>query len=131
VNIADLVLMLLLARTSAALRLVHDGTAIVRAYGAGLAVRPLEVVMATGPAADAVEAVKERLAPTLDKLDETIRQGRQVVVRGQHAAEDAAAATALRIRRRPLSAVMIAAGAGALVGALIGFGLASVTRCRE
>jgi ElaB/YqjD/DUF883 family membrane-anchored ribosome-binding protein len=87
--------------------------------------------MATGTAANAVEAVKERLAPTLDRLDETIRQGRQVVVRGQHAAEDAAAATALRIRRRPLSAVMIAAGAGALVGALIGFGLASVTRCRE
>jgi ElaB/YqjD/DUF883 family membrane-anchored ribosome-binding protein len=78
-----------------------------------------------------LEAVKERLAPTLDKVDETIRQGRQVVVRGQHAAEDAAAAAALRIRRRPLTAVMIAAGAGALVGALIGFGLASVTRGRE
>jgi ElaB/YqjD/DUF883 family membrane-anchored ribosome-binding protein len=87
--------------------------------------------MATGTAANAVEAVKERLAPTLDRLDETIRQGRQVVVRGQHAAEDAAAATALRIRRRPLSAVMIAAGVGALVGALVSFGLASVTRRRE
>jgi ElaB/YqjD/DUF883 family membrane-anchored ribosome-binding protein len=87
--------------------------------------------MATGTAAHAVEAVKERLAPTLDRLDETIRQGRQVVVRGQHAAEDAAAATALRIRRRPLSAVMIAAGVGALVGALVSFGLASVTCRRE
>jgi ElaB/YqjD/DUF883 family membrane-anchored ribosome-binding protein len=96
-----------------------------------LPVRPLEVVMATGTAADAVEAVKERLAPTLDKLDETVRQGRQVVVRGQHAAEDAAEATVLSIRRRPLRAVMIAAGAGALVGAVVAFGLASVTRCRE
>jgi ElaB/YqjD/DUF883 family membrane-anchored ribosome-binding protein len=78
-----------------------------------------------------VEAVKERLAPTLDKLDETVRHGRQVVVRGQQAAEDAAAAAALRIRRRPLSAVMIAAGAGALVGALVAFGVGRLTRCRE
>jgi ElaB/YqjD/DUF883 family membrane-anchored ribosome-binding protein len=78
-----------------------------------------------------VEAVKELLAPTLDKLDETTRQGRQVVLRGQHAAEDAAAAAALRIRRRPLSAVIIAAGAGALVGALIASGVGRLTRCRE
>jgi ElaB/YqjD/DUF883 family membrane-anchored ribosome-binding protein len=96
-----------------------------------LPVRALEVVMATGTAADAVEAVKERLDRTLDKVDETMRQGRQAIVRGQHAAEDAAAATALKIRRRPLSAVMIAAGAGAVVGALVGIGLASVTRCRK
>jgi ElaB/YqjD/DUF883 family membrane-anchored ribosome-binding protein len=87
--------------------------------------------MATGTAANAVEAVKERLSPTLDKLDETMRQGRKVIVRGQHAAEDVAVGAALRIRRRPLSAVMIAAGAGALVGALVGFGLGSLTRCRK
>lgn len=87
--------------------------------------------MATGTAANALEAVKERLTPTLDKLDETMRQGRKVIVRGQHAAEDGAAAAALRIRRRPLSAVMIAAGVGAFVGALLGFGLGSVTRCRK
>jgi ElaB/YqjD/DUF883 family membrane-anchored ribosome-binding protein len=87
--------------------------------------------MATSPVANVVDAVKERLSPALDTLDETIRQGRKAVVRGQHAAEDAAAAAALRVRRRPLSAVMIATGAGALVGALVGFGLASVTRCRE
>jgi ElaB/YqjD/DUF883 family membrane-anchored ribosome-binding protein len=77
-----------------------------------------------------VEAVKERLAPTLDKLDETVRQGRQVVVRGQHAAEDAAEATVLSIRRRPLRAVMIAAGAGALVGALIACGVGRLARGR-
>ena len=101
------------------------------ACGAGLAVRHVEVAMATSPVASVVDAVKERLSPALDTLNETIRQGRKVVVRGQHAAEDAAAAAALRVRRRPLSAVMIATGAGALVGALVGFGLASVTRCRE
>jgi len=78
-----------------------------------------------------VEAVKERLSPALERLDETMRQGRKFIVRGQHAAEDSAAAAALRIRRRPGSAVMVAAGVGALVGALVGFGLGSVARCRE
>jgi ElaB/YqjD/DUF883 family membrane-anchored ribosome-binding protein len=61
-------------------------------------------------------------------MDETIRQSRRVIVRGQHAAEDAAAAATLRIRRRPVSVVMIAAGVGAFVGILIGFGLGWVTR---
>jgi ElaB/YqjD/DUF883 family membrane-anchored ribosome-binding protein len=75
--------------------------------------------------------VKERFSPALDKLDETMRQGRRVMIRSQHAAEDAAAATVLRVRRRPGSAVMIAAGVGALVGALVGFGLGSVVRCRK
>ncbi|MEX1129441.1 MAG: hypothetical protein WEB50_12810 [Vicinamibacterales bacterium] len=75
--------------------------------------------------------MKERLSPALEKLDETRRQGRRVMVRSQHAAEDAAAAAVLKIRRRPGSAVMVAAGVGALVGALVGFGLGSVARCGE
>lgn len=88
--------------------------------------------MATGTAAaNALEAVKEGLSPALETLDETMRQGQKFIVRGQHAAEDAAAAAALGIRRRPGSAVMFAAGVGALVGALVGFGLGSVARCRE
>jgi ElaB/YqjD/DUF883 family membrane-anchored ribosome-binding protein len=87
--------------------------------------------MTTSPVATTVDVVKERLRPALDTLDDTMRQGRKAVVRGQRAAEDAAAATARRIRRQPLSAVMIAAGAGVLAGAVVGFGLASVTRCRQ
>ena len=79
----------------------------------------------------AVEALKERSTPALDTLDETVRRGRRVIVRGQHAAEDAAAAAVLQIRRRPLSGVMIAAGAGALAGGLIGFGLGWLTGCRK
>jgi ElaB/YqjD/DUF883 family membrane-anchored ribosome-binding protein len=91
-----------------------------------------EVVMAIATeAASAVEAVKERLTPALDKLDETMRRGRRVMVRSQHAAEDAAAGAVMKIRRRPKSAVMVAAGVGALVGALVGFGLGSVARCRQ
>ena len=82
-------------------------------------------------AATGVEAIKERLAPALDTLDETIRQGRRAMVRGQHAAEDAAAAATLVVRRRPLSAVMVAAGAGALACGLVGFGLGWFTRCRK
>jgi ElaB/YqjD/DUF883 family membrane-anchored ribosome-binding protein len=84
-----------------------------------------------GGAATAVETIKERLAPALDTLDETMRQGRRVIVRGQHAAEDAGAGAALIIRRQPLSAVMMAAGAGALAGGLIGFGVGWFTRRRK
>jgi ElaB/YqjD/DUF883 family membrane-anchored ribosome-binding protein len=79
----------------------------------------------------AVEAIQERVAPALDTLDETMRQGRRAFFRGQHAAEDAAAAATLIVRRRPLSALMIAAGAGALAGGLIGFGVGWLTRCKK
>lgn len=79
----------------------------------------------------AAEAIKERLAPALDTLDETIRQGKRAMVRSEHAAEDAAEAATLIVRRRPLSAVMLAAGAGALAGGLIGFGLGWLTRCKK
>jgi ElaB/YqjD/DUF883 family membrane-anchored ribosome-binding protein len=87
--------------------------------------------MAAVTAAYDVEALNERLGPALDKLDETIRQGRRVMVRSRHAAEDAAAAAVLRVRRRPGSALMMAAVVGALVGALVGFGLGSVARRRK
>jgi ElaB/YqjD/DUF883 family membrane-anchored ribosome-binding protein len=75
----------------------------------------------------AADTIRERFAP----LGETMRQGRRSLVRGQHAAEDAAAAATLIVRRRPLSAVMLAAGAGALAGALTGFGLGWFARCRK
>jgi ElaB/YqjD/DUF883 family membrane-anchored ribosome-binding protein len=77
----------------------------------------------TTAAANTVDAIKERLAPALDTFEETMRQGQRAFVRGQHAAEDAAVAATVIVRRRPLSAVMIAAGAGALAGALVGFGV--------
>jgi hypothetical protein len=40
-------------------------------------------------------------------------------------------AAALRIKRRPLSAIMTAAGAGAFVGALVAFGVGRLTRGRS
>lgn len=88
------------------------------------------MAIATG-AGTAVKTLKGRLAPALETLDGTMRQGRRVIVRGQHAAEDAAAAATRGIRRRPLGTVTMAAGAGALMGGVIGFGLAWLTRCRK
>jgi ElaB/YqjD/DUF883 family membrane-anchored ribosome-binding protein len=86
---------------------------------------------ATASAA-AVEAIKQRLIPALNtRFDEKVRQGRRTFVRGQHAAEDAAAAATLIVRRRPLSSVMVAAGAGILAGALVGFALARLARCED
>jgi ElaB/YqjD/DUF883 family membrane-anchored ribosome-binding protein len=80
------------------------------------------------PAATNVEGIKERLTPALDALDETMRQGRRVLVRGQHAVEDAATAAVVKIRRRPLRTVMIAVLAGAFVGGLTGYGLGRLSR---
>ena len=85
----------------------------------------------TTGAATAVGAIKERLAPALDTLDERMRHGRRAFVRGQQAAEDAAAAATRIVRRRPLRAVMIAAGVGALAGGVIGFGRDWLTRGRK
>ena len=78
-----------------------------------------------------VEGLKDRLVPAFDTLDETVRQGRRAFVRGQHAAEDASVKAALKIRRNPLSAVMIAAGAGAIVGCLFGFVAGRVAGCSQ
>jgi ElaB/YqjD/DUF883 family membrane-anchored ribosome-binding protein len=86
---------------------------------------------ATTGAATAIDAIKERLAPALGTLDERMRQGRRAFVRGQHAAEDATAAAARIVKRRPLRTVMIAAAVGALTGGALGFGLGWLTRTRN
>ena len=71
----------------------------------------------------AKEAIKERLTPALETLEENVRDGRRAIVHGRYAAEDFLAATALRVRWRPLMALALAAGVGALGGCLIGFAL--------
>jgi ElaB/YqjD/DUF883 family membrane-anchored ribosome-binding protein len=67
-----------------------------------------------------IEAIRERLVPVLDALEDAVREGRKTFLRGQHAAEDAAATATLHIRRHPMAAVLASAGAGALAGALVG-----------
>jgi len=69
------------------------------------------------------EAIRERLAPALESLEENVRDARRVIVHGRHAAEDFVAGTALRVRWRPMMALAFAAGVGALAGCLIGFAL--------
>ncbi|MEZ5320097.1 MAG: hypothetical protein R2752_22035 [Vicinamibacterales bacterium] len=69
------------------------------------------------------EAVTERLAPLRESLEERARDTRRAITRGRHAAEDFAAETALKVRRRPLESIAIAAGVGAIVGALFGVAL--------
>lgn len=69
------------------------------------------------------EAIKERLSPALETLEENVRQARRAIVQGRYAAEDFAAGTALQVRHHPLSAVALAAGAGALAGCMIGVAL--------
>jgi len=86
------------------------------------------MTIATGATA-AAEAIKERFSPIGETLEDNMRQARRVVVQGRYAAEDAVAAAALRVRRHPLSAIVLAAGAGALAGCLMGFAFGSRVRC--
>jgi ElaB/YqjD/DUF883 family membrane-anchored ribosome-binding protein len=80
--------------------------------------------MATMTGTTAVkEAIKHRLTPALETLEENTREAKRAILHGRHAAEDFIAETALRVRRHPMSGLAIAAGAGALTGCLIGFAL--------
>jgi ElaB/YqjD/DUF883 family membrane-anchored ribosome-binding protein len=79
-------------------------------------------------AAVTMERIKERWAPTRDRFDQGMRQGRRMIDSGQHAFEDAAATTARNIRRRPLTAVAIAAFVGALVGSVTVYGFGRLIR---
>ena len=78
----------------------------------------------------AKEAIKERLTPALETLEENVRDGRRAIVHGRYAAEDFLAATALRVRWRPMTALAVAAGVGALGGCLIGFAFGRRTHSR-
>ena len=71
----------------------------------------------------AKEAIKERLTPALETLKENVREARRAIVHGRRAAQDFVAGTALRVRWRPMTALALAAGAGALAGCLIGLAL--------
>jgi ElaB/YqjD/DUF883 family membrane-anchored ribosome-binding protein len=79
----------------------------------------------------AVEAIRERFTPTLETLDETVREGRRMIQRGRHRADDAAATAVSRIRERPLRAVVVAAGMGVFGGLLIGVAVRRFAHCRE
>lgn len=77
------------------------------------------------------EAFKEKLGPVLDTVEEKARRARRAVAKGRYVAEDLAHGTTLQVRRRPLMAIAMATGAGALAGCLIGFALGWGSHGRE
>ena len=60
--------------------------------------------------------------PTLESVEENLRQAREAANSARHAAEDAMGEAAQNIRRHPLRVVGATAIAGVFVGVLIGFG---------
>lgn len=67
------------------------------------------------------ETIRESVGPALEVIEGNVRQARRAVVASQHAAEDFADSATLQIRKHPLGAVAMAAGASAFVGCVIGF----------
>ena len=73
--------------------------------------------------ASATKTARDYAEPILAAVDENVRDARRAVVAARHAVEDGAAQTAIEVRRHPFVSLGIAAGAGALLGCVIGFTL--------
>jgi ElaB/YqjD/DUF883 family membrane-anchored ribosome-binding protein len=74
-------------------------------------------------AAAAKEVLQDRFGPTLEALEDNVREARRAMTNGRHAVEDFVAGSTRQVRRHPLGALALAAGAGALAGCLIGFAI--------
>ena len=61
--------------------------------------------------------------PTLDSVSEMMREARNAVADVRHATTDAAEHIELAARRRPLTALGVAAAAGFVTGGVLAFGL--------
>ncbi len=59
--------------------------------------------------------------PSREEIESRVRKARRVAAEAKHTAEDLAADATLRVRRRPLTMVAAAAGAGLVAGAAFGF----------
>ena len=68
-------------------------------------------------------AIRECAAPTLETIQENVRQLRHAALAGRHVVEDSTAHTRIQVRQHPFLAVGIALGIGALVGCVTGFSL--------
>jgi ElaB/YqjD/DUF883 family membrane-anchored ribosome-binding protein len=68
--------------------------------------------------------------PTIESVEENLRQARQAVNTARHAAETAIGEATQDIRLHPLRAVGRAAMVGVLAGALVGFGAGWFARKR-
>jgi ElaB/YqjD/DUF883 family membrane-anchored ribosome-binding protein len=68
--------------------------------------------------------------PTIESVEENLRQARQALNTARHAAEDAIGEATQDIMRHPLRAVGAAALAGLFAGTLVGFGAGWFARKR-
>jgi len=59
--------------------------------------------------------------PTLESVEQAVREARRTVTGARYAAEDLATSASLRVRRHPLAAVGLAVVAGTLFGCVAGF----------
>ena len=76
-------------------------------------------------------ATEPRHWPTIESVEENLREARRVVDIARHVAGDAVAETELHIRRHPLHAVGAAVVVGAVIGGLLGFGAGWLARTRR
>lgn len=65
--------------------------------------------------------VKERFDTAREQIKTSARDGKRLVIQAKHAAEDGADKLALQVRRHPLSATVVAAATGAVIGGLVGY----------
>ena len=66
--------------------------------------------------------------PTSESMQENLREVRRVVSTARRAAEGVAADAAEEVQRHPLRSIGTAVVAGAIVGSLVGFGVAWFAR---
>ena len=69
--------------------------------------------------------------PTLESVEQAVRNARRAVNGARAATEDFVAGTTLEVRRHPLTAVGLAATAGIVTGCAFGFAAAWFWRRRE
>ncbi len=81
-------------------------------------------------AAQAARTAEPCRWPTIESVEENLRQARHAVNTARHATEDAMGEAAQNIRRHPLRAVGVAAVVGVVAGALVGFGVGRFARTR-
>jgi hypothetical protein len=71
--------------------------------------------------AETLQAIKQRLDPLREVVDENVRHGRRMIVQGRYAVEDVVAAATRQVRKYPLTACLSSLAAGALAGCCVGF----------
>lgn len=78
----------------------------------------------------AKHAVADRVEPVVESLKGSAEQARRAIVSGQQAADDALMATAIRVRRRPLTSIAVAGAIGAALGCLAGIAVSCSAKRR-